>query len=158
MYVYFCSNYYSLYFTYMYIRTCTCTCTYVLCMYIEGCQDVTVRVIQPTSQDRLCSNQTVVYECRISDPSFFLIWQHPTVTMNLLEFGVSSSVDVPVSTADGKFTATLTEVMVDGIRANFTSTLTILPPLSSLNGTELTCQGSTTIPVENSTIILLSGV
>ena len=122
-----------------------------------GCQDVTLRVLQPASQDRLCPNQLVQYECRISEPSFFLIWQQPTVSVNLLEFSVLNSVNASVSTTDGKFTATLTEIVVDGIRIRFTSTLTVLPPLSDLNGTELTCEGSTTGPVQDTITIILTG-
>ena len=118
---------------------------------------MTLRVLQPASQDRLCPNQLVQYECRISEPSLFLFWQHSTVPANLLAFSVSSSVSASANTSDGKFTATLTEVMLDGIRATFASTLTVQPPLSDLNETELTCEGSTTEPVQDTITIILTG-
>ena len=118
---------------------------------------MTVRVLQPASQDHLCPSQLVQYECRISEPSFFLIWQHQNVPTDVLAFSSANSVNVSVSTSDGKFTATLTEVGVDVIRARFTSTLTVLPPLSALNETELTCEGSTTGPVQDTITIILTG-
>ena len=76
---------------------------------------------------------------------------------NLLAFSVSSSLSASANTSDGKFTATLTEVMLDGIRATFASTLTVQPPLSDLNETELTCEGSTTGPVQDTLTIILTG-
>ena len=118
---------------------------------------MTIDVIEPDTQDRLCPNHLVQYECQISVPTSFLQWEHPNVSMGLLQFTGLSSVDSSVSTPDGKFNATLIKREQEGDDVRLISSLTIQPPLNDLNGTQLVCQGFTTDQVENNITIALNG-
>ena len=132
--------------------------------YYVVAEDITVEVIEPDPASQLfpCSNQRVVYECRILVDSSELIWVLPTNGSANLGFVGGEMSGITRSTSDGKFNSTLIEsVPVEGtapVRYLIYSTLHIQPPLDNLNGSLLTCTGGTTAhPVMETITITLSG-
>ena len=98
----------------------------------------------PASQQLPCSNQRVVYECRILVGSTGLTWILPTNDTASLEFWGSELAGTTRSSSVGQFIAVLDRS--DSIPENssvflITSTLHIQPPLADLTGSTLICAG-----------------
>ena len=129
---------------------------------ITGAQN-NITVLQPKSQERLCPDQTVIYQCNISEGITILTWILPSGSGDPIELefeGTNTNIN-SLDSSDGKFSASITErVPVNGSTSRFmmTSTLTVQPPLLSLNGTRVECRGSTSDqPIIKVINITLSG-
>ena len=116
-------------------------------------------MVDPVGQEKLCSNQPVVFQCRIEQTAL-LRWRTPNGT---LFYARAETIGTTKHTDNGKFTATLIENIPGsspGI-SFLTSMLTVQPPLDvdGLNGSVIECEGNTIHgAVENTTIITLSGM
>ena len=104
-----------------------------------------ITVLQPEGQERLCPDQTVVYQCHFSEGIFDLVWELPNGSEQLFFVGANNT-NIKNS-IDGKFSAVITERIPVNESELFmmTSTLTVRPPLHSLNGTRVECTGATPV-------------
>ena len=111
------------------------------------------------SQQFLCHDEEVVYECRILLPSAQMSWNIMSWNTEdiILEFSARSQIGDTYTASDGKIIATLTGLIVsEDAFVFFNSTLSIEPPL--VNNSVVTCKGRTEENmVESSRDILLSG-
>ena len=125
-------------------------------------QEITLEVIEPdpVSQPLPCPNQRVVYKCCILVPRVGLVWTVPTPGMPL-EFSVASMIGAMRNTPDGKFTANLTGRVDDtdpnSDNAIFNSTLLVQPPLDSVSGSAIVCEGSGGNEVKGNITVTVSG-
>ena len=92
----------------------------------------------------------MIYQCRISEGITFLTWVLPDGSGDPIELefeGINTNINSSLDSSDGKFSAFITERVgpVDRTTSRFmmTSTLTVQPPLLSLNGTTVKCRGPT---------------
>ena len=116
--------------------------------HADGQYEVYMRVLEPVlvDQERLCANQSVTVECHFPRGAGVVIWatfgQDGPLTYpnNALKLPSYTMIGDTKNSSDGKFIATLTARSSDNLeKPLFTSTLTIQPPLDSLNGTILIC-------------------
>ena len=113
--------------------------------------------VNPLTPMPACPNQILVYECQVHFPALIIRWQYP----KLGSLGFSAS-DDEVGTIharnNGRIVANLTRNKGSAIRRSLASTLTIHPPLSDMNGTQMTCTGvELTEDISTSSTISISG-
>ena len=112
----------------------------------------------PASQQFLCPNQRVIYECRVLIEAFAISWILPIGDDTELRLGGSRTT---TNTSDGQFTAVLNVSEHVGILGEhmINSTIIIKPPLSDFNNSVLTCRAITVgrINPANKSTITLSG-
>ena len=111
-----------------------------------------------------CVNEMLVYNCRVDSFSLLTRWRH--TAFDILGFfpGTEQST---LNTSDGRVVANFATNGGPNTQQTVVSTLTILPPLNNLNGTNLngtnvTCQGvfflvGETIVINGEAPILLVG-
>ena len=113
---------------------------------------------QPT-----CVNEMLVYNCQTNFLSFLTTWRHAAFDSLRYFAGTEQST---LNTSDGRVVANFATNGGSNAHQTVVSTLTILPPLNNLNGTNLngtnvTCQGvfflSTTLTISGDAPILLVG-
>ena len=123
--------------------------------------EVVIGVIEPdiASQQLLCPDNRVMYECRVLVGSVELIWTLPIASENPLRFSTASDIGSSREAQNGKFSANLTGLIEDSDDLYFmNSMLRIEPPLHSLNHSVLICTGGIQAsPVSTSIMIALSG-
>ena len=126
---------------------------------LVGAQDVVVSMVYPESQERLCPDQPVVFQCQFLMQTGTLIWRF----LNELPIRYLTEEDLVVGNtkSEGQFTANVTGSMPGALTGFFliNSTLTVQPALDDLNSTVVECEGLTAPRGlrSNTTNIILSG-
>ena len=83
-----------------------------------------------------CPNEPLIFNCSFDFPSFFIRWDHMAFA-NIVFIGFGTLVGSNTSTRDGRVVAELTMNEDKGGQYLLASTLTIHPPLTDLNNTNL---------------------
>ena len=106
-------------------------------MYIHtGAQDVVISIVNPESQERLCPDQPVVFQCQFLAGIAALVWRFPNWKIGYL----TSELVVGYTQIFGQFTANVTG-RDPGVYSLVNTTLTVQPPLDDLNNTAVECVG-----------------
>ena len=129
-----------------------------MCIHIHtGAQDVVVSIVNPESQERLCPDQPVVFQCQILVETATLTWRFPNGPISYVG---EADLFIGNDKSVGQFTANVTGSMPGATDGFFlvNSTLTVQPALDDLNNTVVECEGTTSEGLRNNiSNITLSG-
>ena len=117
---------------------------------VSFCSTVTAQVVRVESTPQpSCLNEPIVFVCMTDFGAVTIRWIHKA--FNIPGFSVvGSSVGDTRNNSDGTVVANLTMKSADGVSL-LASTLTLYPPLNtSLNNTNITCEGTDTSVVTGS--------